>query len=173
LLLEHYAETVLRSPFVIAFMMIAVALLLWWVERRSGLRKNLGQLTLADSLAIGAAQALAVVPGTSRSGITMAAALFRGVQRPAAARFSFLLSTPIIGAAAAKAGWDILAHGPLTPDQALTLGLGIAVSAVSGLIAISWLVRYLQQRTFRIFIWYRLVCGIIILALAFFSATPS
>ncbi len=172
LALESYAETTLRSPYIIAFMMIAVAVLLWRVEKRARFEKDLSRLSLADSLAIGFAQALAIVPGTSRSGITMAAALFRDVNRAAAARFSFLLSTPIIAGAALKAGWDIAAEGGIAPEMLPAFGAGIALSAISGYTAISWLVHYLQEGTFRIFIWYRIICGIIILALALFLRDP-
>jgi undecaprenyl-diphosphatase len=92
--------------------------------------------------------------------------MFRGVGRAAAARFSFLLSTPIIAGAAAKAGWDIVAAGGIPPEMRLAFGVGIVVSAVSGYAVIAWLVRYLQFGTFRFFIWYRILCGVLILALA-------
>ncbi len=172
LALESYAETTLRSPYVIAAMMIAVAALLWWADRRERLEKDLGRLRLADALVIGLAQALAIVPGTSRSGITMAAALFRGVHRPAAARFSFLLSTPIIAGACLKAAWNIFSGGGIPPEMRLPFAAGIVVSGLAGYAVIGWLVRYLQFRTFKIFIWYRLICGIIILALAVFFREP-
>ena len=172
LLLESYAETTLRSPYVIAFMMISVAAVLWWADRRERLEKDLGRLTLSDAMAIGLAQALAIVPGTSRSGITMAAALFRGVERPAAARISFLLSTPIIAGACLKAAWNIFAAGGIPPEMRLAFGAGILVSGLTGYAVIGWLVRYLQFRTFKIFIWYRLICGIIILALGVFFREP-
>jgi len=172
LALEDLAETTLRSPFVIAVMMIGIGLVLWWAEQQSRFEKDLGKVSLSDSLAIGAAQALAIVPGTSRSGITMAAALFRGVNRAAAARFSFLLSTPIIAGAALKTAWNLLSHGGFPPGMGVALATGILVSALSGYAVIAFFVRYLQTGTFRIFIWYRIICGIIILALAIFFRDP-
>jgi undecaprenyl-diphosphatase len=108
-------------------------------------------------MAIGAAQALAIVPGTSRSGITITAGLFRDIDRPAAARFSFLLSTPAIGAAALKAVYDLIKHGGVAPDLRVPFVLGIAVSAVTGCLVIAFLLRYLRSHTLKFFIYYRIV----------------
>ncbi len=167
LALQKFAETTLRSPLVIAGMMIGVGLLIWWAERQGPFGKELGELTLGDALVIGLAQALAVVPGTSRSGITMAAALARGVERPAAARFSFLLSTPIIAGAAAKAAHDLSKAG-IPHEMMAPFAAGIVISGVTGYLVIAWLIRYLQTATFRFFVWYRVICGVIILGLAYF-----
>lgn len=167
LALQKYAETTLRSPFVIAAMMISVGILIWWAERQGPFSKDLGHLSLADSLAIGLAQAVAVVPGTSRSGITMATALVRGVGRPASARFSFLLSTPIIAGAALKATHDLTKAG-LPDGMVVPFVAGIVISGLTGYLVIAWLIRYLETSTFRFFVWYRIICGIMILALAFF-----
>ncbi len=172
LALEKYAESTLRSPYVIAIMMIGIGLVMAWAEARGRFEKNLGTITLPDSVAIGIAQALAIVPGTSRSGITIAAALFRNLERSAAARFSFLLSTPIIAGAAVKEGWNIVKAGGIAPEMRAAFGLGVLVSALTGYAAIAFLVRYLQTRTLKIFIWYRVICGIIIVALAIFFRDP-
>lgn len=172
LALEHYAETTLRSPYVIATTMIGIGLVMWWSETRGRFKKDLGQVSLGDSLAIGAAQAMAVIPGTSRSGITIAAALFRDLERAAAARFSFLLATPIIAGAALKEGWNVLKAGGVAPDMQAAFALGILVSALTGYAAIAFFVRYLQSGTLKIFIWYRIVCGIIIIALVIFFGDP-
>ncbi len=171
LALESYIETTWRSPLVIGSMMIVIAGVLWWSERIGRFDKDLGRMTLADSLAVGAAQALALAPGVSRSGITMAAALVRGVNRTAAARFSFLLSTPIIAGAVAKEALDLVRQG-LPAGMAAPFAVGIVVSGLSGYLVIAFFIRFLQTRTFNIFIWYRLVCGIIILALAIFFRDP-
>jgi len=171
LALERYAETTWRSPFVIAFMMIAVGLLLWWAERAARLSKDLGRITLADSLVIGFAQALSVVPGTSRSGITIAAALFCGIARPAAARFSFLLSTPIIAGAALHAAFKMAQSG-IAPDMRLPFALGVLISGLTGYAVIAFFLRFLQTGTLKFFIWYRMICGIMILALAIFFRDP-
>ena len=169
---EEQVETTLRSPYVIAVMMIGVGLVLWWAERAGRQEKDLSRMSLADSLAVGFSQALAIVPGTSRSGITIAAALFRGVRRAAAARFSFLLSTPILAGAVAKAGLN-LAQGGLAPEMRLPFAAGILISGITGYLAIAFFLRYLQTSTLKIFIWYRIICGIMILALAIFFRDPA
>ena len=157
-----------RNPFLIGGMLIAVGLLMWLAERAASSKKSIAAITLPDSVAIGVAQALAVVPGTSRSGVTIAAALFRGIDRPAAARFSFLLSTPAIAAAAASALHHLMKQGGVPADMRVPFILGIAVSAASGCAVIAFFLRYLQRNTLRFFIYYRLIFGIIVIALALF-----
>jgi len=168
LALERYAESSLRSPYVIAATMIGVGIVLWWSEVKGSFQKDLDAVSLADAAAIGAAQAFAVVPGVSRSGITIAAGLFRNLERAAAAQFSFLLATPIIGGAALKAAWNIHRGGGLTPGMRAPFALGVLVSAVTGYAAIAFFLRYLQVKTLKFFVWYRIICGIMILALALF-----
>lgn len=172
LALESWVETTLRSPYVIAAMMIGVAGLIWWAEKTARMTKDLGQVTLGDAMTVGVAQAVAIIPGTSRSGITMAAAMWRGVERSASARFSFLLSTPIIAGATLKAGWNIAAAGGLPPELGPAVAAGILASAISGFAVIAFLVKYLQAATFKVFIYYRVICGIIILLLAIFFRDP-
>ncbi len=166
-LLEDYAETVFRNPLLIAGQMTGVTLLMWWADRRAGLARRLESVTLGDGIIIGLAQAVAVVPGTSRAGITITAALFRNLTREAAARFSFLLATPIIGGAALKKGLEVWQTG--WPAGVTTMGfaVGFAVSAVVGYAAIAFLLRYLQVRTLKIFVAYRLALGVIIVAVEF------
>lgn len=169
--LESYAESAFRSPVLIAVMLMAVAGLMWIADRRRTLTRSADSITLADGLIIGLAQALAVIPGTSRSGITIAAGLFRNLTREAAARFSFMLATPIIGGAALKKGLEIWQQGlppGFTPADFL---VGVAVSAVTGYAAIWFLLRYLQVRTLKIFVVYRLALGGIILAVEFLRST--
>src|SRR6476660_8786916 len=137
-------------------------------ERAGSGKKNMAGVTLADSLVIGAAQALAVVPGTSRSGVTMAAALFRNIDRPTAARFSFLLSTPAIAGAAASALHHLMKQGGIPADMRTPFVVGIVVSGVSGCAVIAFFLKYLQRHTLRFFIYYRLIFGIIVIALALF-----
>jgi undecaprenyl-diphosphatase len=161
------AETTWRSPLVIGTMMVAVGILMWLGERAGSRKKDLSAVTLTDSLAIGAAQAVAIIPGTSRSGITITAGLFRNLDRPTAARFSFLLSAPAIAAAAAKALHDLMKHGGIPAGMHTPLALGIVISAVSGLAVIALLLRFLQRHTLYFFIYYRIIFGIIVIALAF------
>jgi undecaprenyl-diphosphatase len=170
--LEHHIETTFRSPYLMGTMLIAVGVLMWVVESRSQLSRTMESLTLGDALLIGTAQAIALVPGVSRSGITVIAGIFRGMTREAAARFTFLLSTPIIAGAAAKKLLDLRAAPP-AEGMLMALGVGAAVSAVAGYLVIAFFIRYLQTRTLKIFIVYRILFGIVILLLAFLQGGPA
>jgi undecaprenyl-diphosphatase len=158
-------ETSLRNPLVMGTMLILVGILLAIAEKISWREKHIGEVTLTDSLLIGTSQALALVPGTSRSGITISTGLFRGLTHSAAARFSFLLSTPIIAASGAKSLYDLTKHG--IADGMLTPFLiGIAVSALTGLVVIAFFLRIIRSHGLRPFIVYRIVFGIVVVALA-------
>ena len=167
LLFNKQAETTWRNPWVMGAMLIAVGVLMYFAERSGRGVRDMASINLADAISIGAAQALAVIPGCSRSGITISAALFRGLDRETAARYSFLLSTPAIGGAAAKALWDMhkqhSLRGLLTPGFAT----GVAVSALTGCLVIAWFLHYLRRSGFLPFVYYRVIFGIIVLALAF------
>ena len=167
LLFNKQAETTWRNPFVMGCMLIAVGLLMWLAERAGSKQRDLAGITLTDAAAIGAAQALAIVPGTSRSGITITAGLFRNLSREAAARFSFLLSTPAIAAAAAKSLHEMQKSGHLHDVLAFDFLLGVAVSAATGCAVIAWFLHYLRRAGLRPFVYYRIIFGIIVLALAF------
>ena len=166
---EHWIEENLRSPIPIASAMIAIALLMWYAEYSARISRRIEQTSLGDSLAIGTSQALALFPGVSRSGITITSGLFRGMTREAAARFSFLLSTPLIAGAAAKEVPKLLKlhHAGALDIPQSTLIASIAVSTVVGFIVIAFFLKYLQTRTLKIFIYYRIAFGIVILLLAF------
>ncbi|MBS1856897.1 MAG: undecaprenyl-diphosphate phosphatase [Acidobacteria bacterium] len=167
LLFNKQAESTWRNPFVMGAMLILVGLLMWAAERAARRQRGIASIGLADAAAIGAAQALAIVPGTSRSGVTITAGLFRNLTGESAARYSFLLSTPAIAAAAAKALHDMhkahQLHGILAPDFLL----GVAISALSGCAVIAWFLRYLRRAGLTPFVYYRIVFGIIVIALAF------
>lgn len=165
-LFQKQAETNWRSPFLIGSMMAAVGVLMWIGERAGTRAKGIGKVSYTDSLAIGVAQALAVVPGTSRSGVTITAALFRNLDRIAAARFSFLLATPVIAGAAAKTFYDLVKHGGIPADMRTPFAIGIVLSGLSGLAVIAFFLRFLQRHTLYFFIYYRIVFGIIVIALA-------
>jgi undecaprenyl-diphosphatase len=169
LIFGEQAETTWRSPTVIGVMMIIIAGVIWWAERVGRRQKDLGQLTPLDAVAIGAAQALSIVPGTSRSGITIAAGLFRNFDRRAAARFSFLLSAPAVGAAAAKDFYDLVKDGGIPPEMRSALLVGIIVSGITGVLVIQFFMNFLRKNTLQFFIAYRVIFGIIIIALAQFS----
>ncbi|MDR3675011.1 MAG: undecaprenyl-diphosphate phosphatase [Acidobacteriota bacterium] len=162
-LFERAADEKLRSPFIIGTALIVVGLVMWAGERVRGESHNLGQVGLLDSIIVGVAQAFAVIPGVSRSGSTMTAGLFRGMNRETAARFSFLLSTPLIAGACLKKGWEIH-HAGMPADMRMPFLLGIIVSAVMGYAVIAMLIRYLERRTFAVFVVYRVILGVILLA---------
>lgn len=161
-LFERAADEKLRSPFIIGPALIIVGLLMGWGERLGSEDHDLGQVSLLDSILVGVAQAFAVIPGVSRSGSTMTAGLFRGMNRETAARFSFLLSTPLIAGACLKKGWEIH-HSGLAADMRMPFLFGIIVSAVVGYAVIAVLIRYLERRTFTVFVVYRVILGVILL----------
>jgi undecaprenyl-diphosphatase len=163
-LFERAADERLRSPWVVGPALIIVGLLMGAAERVGGEDRDLGQVGLLDSIIVGVAQAFSVIPGVSRSGSTMTAGLFRGMQRETAARFSFLLSTPIIAGAAAKKALE-LHHTGLPAEMRVPFLLGIVVSALVGYAVIGALIRYLERRTFNVFVVYRLILGVLVLAL--------
>jgi undecaprenyl-diphosphatase len=168
-LFEKKIEEYLRDPRPIAMAMIGVALLMWYAEYVSKLERGMDRLGFTDAMTIGVAQSTALFPGVSRSGITITAGLFRGMTREAAARFSFLLSTPLIAGAAAKElpGLIKMRHAGQLDLPIGTLAISIAVSAIVGYLVIALFLRYLQTRTLKIFIYYRILFGIVILLLAF------
>jgi undecaprenyl-diphosphatase len=171
-LFEHKIEEHFRTPYVIAISLIAVALVMWWADSKSPLKRPIEQSNIGDAVTIGTAQALALCPGVSRSGITITAGLFRGFTREAATRFSFLLSTPLIaGAVVSHLPKLIKLHKAGGLDLPLsTLLISIMVSGVAGYFVIAFFLRYLQTHTLKLFVFYRLLFGIIVLVLAFLQA---
>ena len=152
-LLEKMIEGSFRNPALIVFPLIVISFLMIYAERRPHLSHPLDKLTLKDSLIIGCAQALALLPGVSRSGITITTGLLRGYGRETATRFSFLLSTPAIAGAA------ILHLGHLPKEMASEwpiFAVGFASSGFVGYLAIAFLMRYLRQHTLIVFAGYRL-----------------
>ena len=168
-LFDKQIEEHLRLPMIIGVSLIVVALVMWWADSKASLTRKIEQSNWGDALSIGTAQAMALWPGVSRSGITITAGLFRNFTREAATRFSFLLSAPLIaGAVASKLPALIKMHkaGGLDLPPS-TLAISILVSGVGGYLVIAFFLRYLQTRTLKVFIVYRLVFGIIVLVLAF------
>ncbi len=152
LALDEWAETVFRSPALVALTMALVGLVLWAADRRAPQRGRSEEISLRDALLIGLAQALAIVPGTSRSGVTIASPSSSGHRREAAARFSFMLALPItLGAAVFKVP-DLFRGGA---DVAPVL-VGMVAAAVSGLLAIRVLLAYVRKKTYMPFVYYRL-----------------
>jgi len=168
-LFDKQIEEHLRLPMIIGVSLIVVALVMWWADSKASLIRKIEQSNWGDALSIGTAQAMALWPGVSRSGITITAGLFRNFTREAATRFSFLLSAPLIaGAVASKLPALIKMHKAGGLDLPFsTLAISILVSGVGGYLVIAFFLRYLQTRTLKVFIVYRLVFGIIVLVLAF------
>jgi undecaprenyl-diphosphatase len=163
LFLEKKAETLFRAPLLIAFMLIAMGLCLYGADRFSAKRKGLKALTLPTSLGIGISQVLAIIPGVSRSGITMTTGLTAGLTRQSAAKFSFLLSTPVIlGAALVK-----IPHLVSDP-RAITTNFvaAVVVSCVTGLLSIGFLLRYLATKSFLPFVVYRILLAVLVMIVA-------
>lgn len=153
-LLESQVETILRAPWLIAGTLSGVALLLLLAEHLADHRRSFESVGWRDALCIGAAQALAIIPGVSRSGITMTAALFLGLDRIGAARFSFLLSAPIIAGAGLHQNLEFLRCGTTGLGANCLWGFGAA--ALSGYGVIAFLMRFLTRHSFRPFAYYRL-----------------
>ena len=162
---KRYIVGELRSLYVIAGSLIVLGILLWVAEKKASFRREVKDIGWMDSQLIGLAQALALIPGSSRSGTTMTAAMFLGLTREAAARFSFLLGIPAIGAAGLFELRDLLKHG-LGSAGLTSLMIGILTSALSGYLAIDLLLRYLRTRTTYVFAWYRIGFGVLCLTIA-------
>jgi len=163
LLLNDFIETSLRSGLVIAVSTIGFGLVLWWSDAVGRRNRDLPALTMKDAVIIGVAQALALIPGTSRSGITITAALFLGFGREAAARFSFLLSIPLILAAGLLKTLELAEQGGATDWAAIALGA--ALSFVSAVVCIHLFLKFLEQLGLMPFVIYRLVLGLLLLVM--------
>ena len=160
-LLEETAETTFRSPVLIACALMVMGLLLWLVDRFVAQRRKLAEMTWRDALLIGIAQAFALIPGVSRSGSTITGARLLGLERADAAVFSFLLSMPVIAAAALLKVPDAIRESGLSAP----LVVGVLASALSSWLAITVLLRYVIRHSFGVFAAYRIALGIAVLAL--------
>ena len=161
-LLSDIIEKALREPGMVALTLVVGAAILWLADRWGGLTKGIADVTFPLAIGIGAAQALALVPGISRSGISISAARFAGLNREAAARFSFLMATPIIIGAAIFEVRKLVTGEPGVPIELGPLIVGVVASVVSGVLAIGFLLRYLQTRSLTIFVVYRLVVAAVV-----------
>ncbi len=149
----------LRGLLVVGCASIVMSLLLGAAEKFARHRRTFGQVTLGDGLIVGLAQAFALIPGVSRSGATLTAGLFCGMERETAARFSFLLGLPAV----TRAGLfelRILFEAGLNSDGWVTLIIGLVVASITAFVAIYGLLRYLERRSTWIFVWYRLLFGL-------------
>lgn len=165
LLLKKLIEgNLTKSIQVIATSLIVLAIALYWAERTGKQNRSEDETTWKDALLIGCAQALALIPGSSRSGTTITAGLLLGLNRPTAARFSFLLSIPAILASGLFQMYE--AREMLASISIMPLLVATIVSGITGYAAIAFLVRYLKDHTTYIFIWYRILLGVLLWVLS-------
>lgn len=156
-MLHDYVDGVLRSPYVIAGTLVAFGIVMYFSDRWGARKGKAEGVGIAQAILIGIAQAVALVPGVSRSGITISAALLVGLKREEAARFSFLLSIPVIGGAALLEGRKLIMHPPAGGIDYQMFGVGLAASFVTGVIAIKFLLGYLKKHNLNVFVLYRFV----------------
>lgn len=156
-LLENLAETIFRNPLLIALTLSLLGIILFLADKYSKNNQSLEKINLKQAIFIGFAQALAIIPGISRSGSTITTALMLGFDQQSAARFSFLLSTPIIFGAAALKTTDFLSS-PISINEII----GIVTAAISGYLAIAWLLKFISKVSYQVFFWYRLALAVII-----------
>jgi undecaprenyl-diphosphatase len=159
LLFEKQAETIFRSPVLIACTLALMGIVLWWADVIGRNSKKMDRLYLGDAILIGLSQALAIIPGVSRSGSTITTGRILGVERQDAANFSFLMATPIIAGAGLHEMPKIM-HGGI---DAVVIG-GFVSSAIFSLIAIAALVEFVRTRTYKPFAWYRIAIAILVAA---------
>ena len=164
-LFEGVIVTYLRSPEVVVLTLSFFGLVLGWADQRASQNRSLSSMGVREGLVVGMAQALALVPGVSRSGVTISAALLLGISRADAARFSFLLGTPILVAATARSLYNLFQAGSGAKYPILPLVVGVVFSFASGYLCIRYFLKFLQTRTYRPFVVYRLVLAAFILLL--------
>jgi len=158
-LLESWADTVLRSLWLVVSLLVSVGMLFMIIEKYSSKEKSIEQLGWKTAILIGFAQVLALFPGVSRSGITTITGMSQGLKRSAAARFSFLLSIPVIFGAGVKKLADAYREG-LSNHDWLVMLTGAATAAFVGYLAIRVLLRFFERHSFNIFAYYRFLLGV-------------
>ena len=162
-LLNDAVEQRFREVGLVALMLVVGGGILWLAERQGSRRLLPVDLTFPKALAIGGAQALALVPGISRSGISISAGLFAGLDRESAARFSFLMATPVTAAAAAYETYKVVTNDAGIVVEVAPLFAGMAAALISGLVAIAVLLRFLRTRSTDIFVVYRVILAAVVL----------
>jgi len=158
-LLDHFAEGLLTNQFIIATALIVMGIILYIVDKNSKSETEYKDMNFKQTFLIGLSQALAFIPGVSRSGVTMTTARAMGIKRESAAKYSFMLSAPIVLAATAYKFKDFVFNWPFL--------VGVLSSFIVGIIVIKFLLNYLQKGSFKGFALYRIVIGLIVLILAF------
>ena len=159
---EKQADTTFRSPLLIAIALAIMAVLLWLFDKLSPQKRTMSEMTYWDALAIGFSQALAIIPGVSRSGATITIARAVRIERGDSANFSFLMATPIIAGAGLIESRKLIHEG-----IDWSVGIGFIAAAVFGLIAIAFLIRYVRTRNYVVFAVYRLLVAALVIAVFF------
>ncbi len=159
-LLNDFVETRMREPLIIVFSLVIVGILMLIAEKALKF-KEFEKIGLKEIIIIGISQAFAIIPGVSRSGITITAGLFLGIKRDASAKFSFLLSTPIIAGATLLHSYKAFSN-PLNHDPELFL-TGVVASGITGFIAIKFLMKFLKKYPLNIFVYYRFILAVVII----------
>lgn len=164
LVFSHQIETGARNLWLIAATLIGLALVLWAAEIRGTRDRVEEQLDTRDAVTVGGAQVLSLIPGASRSGVTITAGLFRGLTREAAARFSFLLSIPAVVLSGVYEAARVGSKHQTGPGVGLT-GIALVFAFVVGLASIHWLMRWLANHSTFVFIFYRIGLGVLLIVL--------
>lgn len=166
-LFEDLVEVYVRSNFIlIALALMMMGIIIYLVDKKRPLKKDLQNISLKEAFLIGCAQILALIPGFSRSGTTIAAGRFFKLDRESAAKFSFYLSAPVVAGATLIKLFDSKTIYLIKTYLSIFI-IGILVSFITGLLCIAFLLKYLKKHDFKIFMWYRLILGIIIIILMF------
>lgn len=158
-LLDHFLGDALNRPIIIAIALIVMGIILYIVDKKSPSKVKYEEMTLKQTFLIGVSQALAFIPGVSRSGVTITTARAMGVKREAAAKYTFLLSTPIVFAATVLKFKDFVFNLPFI--------IGVFASFIVGTFVIKFLLKYIQKGSFKVFAIYRIIFGIFIIVATF------
>lgn len=167
--LEDTIDTLFRSPILVAVSLILFSFVLLYVEKIGKRQKEITGLKLLDSVIIGTAQAIALIPGVSRSGITMAAGMWRGLTREQSARFAFLLSAPIVAGAGGKKVIDVFQEfqtGIFVFSDLLFFATGIISATIFGYLTIKYFLKFISSNSLMPFILYRIILGLFIIGVS-------
>ena len=163
-ILDKYASDILTKPLIIAIALIVMGIVLYIVDKKSNTKTEYEEMTFKQTFLIGLSQALAFVPGVSRSGVTMTTARAMGISRESAAKYSFMLSAPIVLAATVFKLGDFIEYLSIASTTGIiAFILGILVSFIVGIIVIKFLLEYLRKGSFKIFAIYRVIIGILVI----------
>ncbi len=155
-------QALVRKPAEVAVMLCVGAAILWLAERWGSKMREMGSLSFLNAFGVGVAQTVALVPGISRSGVSIAAGLFLGLKREAAARFSFLMATPVVAGAGIWEGRKLITHEAGVNPSAELVAVGFVAAAISGLLAIHFMLEFLKRQPVTVFVVYRVVAAVLV-----------